>query len=113
MHRIPLDDGRVVDQQGEGRYLDVFERRGGEWKILHRTFASEALREHSQADLTFELPMPQPAVARRAPDDLSYLVRSRLSPNPARRARRVRQCPVPRATGRCASVRCAWARWRS
>ena len=73
MHRIPLDDGRVVDQQCEGRYLDVFEKRNGEWKILHRTFAAEAMREHAQQDLTIDMPIAQPAVARRAPDDLSYL----------------------------------------
>src|ERR671913_2394475 len=36
LHRVPLDEERFVDQQVEGRYLDVFERRGGAWKILHR-----------------------------------------------------------------------------
>ena len=30
LHRIPLGDGRFVDQQCEGRYLDVWERRDGE-----------------------------------------------------------------------------------
>jgi len=39
--RIPLDDGTWVDVQSEGRYLDVFERRGGEWRIGHRHMAAE------------------------------------------------------------------------
>jgi len=39
--RIPLDGGRVADLQAEGRYLDVFERREGVWRIAHRHMVTE------------------------------------------------------------------------
>lgn len=72
LHRVPLGDGRFVDQQCEGRYLDVFERRGGEWKILHRQTALEALREHVTADITRGYPPGHPAMGQRAPHDAVY-----------------------------------------
>jgi hypothetical protein len=39
--RVRLDDGTMADIRGEGRYLDVFERRGSEWKIAHRLVVPE------------------------------------------------------------------------
>lgn len=72
LHRVPLGDGRFVDQQCEGRYLDVWERRGGEWKILHRQTALEALREHVTADITRGYPPLHPAMGQRAPHDAVY-----------------------------------------
>ncbi len=37
-------DGQPMDQLSAGRYLDKYERRGGEWRILHRTCTSEWTR---------------------------------------------------------------------
>ncbi len=34
-------DGQPMDQLAAGRYLDKYERRNGEWRILHRTCTSE------------------------------------------------------------------------
>jgi ketosteroid isomerase-like protein len=41
-HRFPLQKGGVVDRRAQGRYLDVFERRDGEWRILHRRVTVDA-----------------------------------------------------------------------
>ena len=68
VHRIPLDEKRIIDQQIEGRYVDVFEKRDGVWKIFHRRVAVEGWREH----ITFPTP-PSPADARRFPNDSVYL----------------------------------------
>ena len=72
LHHIRLDDDRFIDQQGEGRYLDVFERRDGVWKILHRQTAMEALREHVALNLTRDYPPLHPALGQRAPHDAVY-----------------------------------------
>ncbi len=40
-HRVAVDDERAADIYGEGRYLDVFEERDGEWKLLHRLVIGE------------------------------------------------------------------------
>jgi hypothetical protein len=73
VHRVPLDGSRFVDQQVEGRYLDVFERRGEEWRILHRQIISEASREHvttdARASLTDE---SRRQVGQRKPNDPVY-----------------------------------------
>lgn len=71
MHRIPLGDGRYLDQVGDGRYLDVFEQREGEWKIAHRRVAFEGFRESVVADVLGG----NPGLGRRAPDDPVYLGR--------------------------------------
>ncbi len=73
LHRIPLDDDRFVDQQCEGRYLDVFERRNGEWRILHRQTALEALREHVTPNISRRHPPLHPGLGQRAPHDAVYL----------------------------------------
>jgi hypothetical protein len=75
IHHIPLDDERVVDQQVEGRYLDVFERRRGVWKIFHRQTAMEAFREHvlRREDIRRDIyPAESPAVSKRQPHDAVY-----------------------------------------
>jgi len=68
MHRIPLGDGRYLDQLGDGRYLDVFEQRDGEWKIAHRQVAFEGFRESVIADVFGD----NPALGRRVPEDVVY-----------------------------------------
>lgn len=72
VHRIPFGDDHYIDQQCEGRYLDVFERRDGEWKILHRQTAMEALREHVAPNITRDYPPLHPALGQRAPHDAVY-----------------------------------------
>ncbi|KAG9758786.1 hypothetical protein KCU73_g3721, partial [Aureobasidium melanogenum] len=68
VHRIPLDDKRTVDQQIEGRYLDVFEKRDDVWKILHRRVALEGFREL----VVPAIPSDNPALSKRFPDDAVY-----------------------------------------
>ena len=63
-----MDEKRIIDQQVEGRYVDVFEKRDGVWKIFHRRVALEGWREH----VTFAMP-PSPADAKRYPNDSVYL----------------------------------------
>ena len=40
VHRLAHDDG-FTDFLHQGRYLDVWEKRDGEWKILHRVIAGD------------------------------------------------------------------------
>lgn len=73
-HVIPVDEERFIFQQGDGHYLDVMEKRDGEWRILHRTYTAENGLEQVRpafARIPEEV-MPQPANAARAPHDLSY-----------------------------------------
>jgi hypothetical protein len=35
-HRLARRDGTLLDNKSNCRYIDLFERRGGEWKILFR-----------------------------------------------------------------------------
>ncbi|MFE0026788.1 nuclear transport factor 2 family protein [Amycolatopsis sp. NPDC059021] len=74
VHHIPLEDGtdRYIDQQSEGRYLDVFENRGGEWRILHRQVVIEATREFVVPNAYPGVPVEFPLFSRRAPHDLVY-----------------------------------------
>jgi ketosteroid isomerase-like protein len=39
---MQLDEHRNAAMTAEGRYLDVFERRDGEWRIFHRLLVNEA-----------------------------------------------------------------------
>jgi len=43
-HRQPVEDGPDVDFLWGGRYVDRFERRNGEWKILRRTVVHDYTR---------------------------------------------------------------------
>lgn len=74
LHHIPFGEGRYIDQQVEGRYLDVFERRDGEWLILHRQTVVEAFREFVVDDFVAGRGYSDdhPAVGRRAPADAVY-----------------------------------------
>ena len=40
VHRLREGEG-FLDYWHQGRYLDIFEKRNGEWRILYRTFASD------------------------------------------------------------------------
>lgn len=72
LHHIDFGDDLAIDQQCEGRYLDVFERRDGVWKILHRQTALEALREHVTPRYTRAYPPEHPSRGLRAPHDAVY-----------------------------------------
>lgn len=73
IHRVPLADGRLVDQQIEGRFLDVFECRAGVWRIKHRQTVQEAAREHVTSYRgPVEVPPTHPRRGQRAPDDAVY-----------------------------------------
>ena len=41
VHRLRKPDGDFLDWWHQGRYLDIFEKRDGEWRILERTIASD------------------------------------------------------------------------
>lgn len=73
LHRIPMADGtgRCIDQQLEGRYIDVFEKRDGHWRILHRQTVLEAGRE-TVVTPHQELPADHVSVGQRAPRDIVY-----------------------------------------
>jgi len=73
MHRVPLDDETFIDQQLEGRFLDVFSHRGGEWRISHRQTVQEAAREHRTTFKGAVVVAPDhPRRGQRAPYDPSY-----------------------------------------
>ena len=50
IHRMRSDSG-FTDFWHQGRYLDVFEKRNGEWKILHRMIANDLDRWFETIDL--------------------------------------------------------------
>jgi hypothetical protein len=64
-------DGKPVDQLSAGRYLDRYQRREGEWRILHRTCTSEWSRVAAVEQDWRANPGPS-IVGRRDPTDLVY-----------------------------------------
>lgn len=76
-HRRPARDGSAEeDAFFEGRYLDLHERRGGEWRIIRRRGLS---------DLSMVMPAGTPYASwpaghhsQRAPDDDYYVMRRAL-----------------------------------
>jgi len=72
-HRRTGDDGKPVEAHVVGRYLDQMERRGGEWRILHRDCVYDFNFEGQAADWTkraFDLDYR----TNRKPDDISYRI---------------------------------------
>lgn len=49
LHRVPDEAGKFRDIIMGCRYLDVFERRDGAWRILHRKVAFDWFREFSDS----------------------------------------------------------------
>jgi hypothetical protein len=41
VHRLKKPDGDYLDFWHQGRYLDIFEKRGDEWRILCRTIVND------------------------------------------------------------------------
>ncbi|HTZ71803.1 MAG TPA: nuclear transport factor 2 family protein [Acetobacteraceae bacterium] len=71
-HRI-RDGAAARDTIGSGRYLDIFERRGDEWRIARRTVVTDWFRDYpDSADWArgpFGMKVPP---GGRHPDDESY-----------------------------------------
>jgi len=72
-HRIPGPDGIARDAVGSGRYLDRFEKRNDEWRILKRVVVTDWFREYQDsADWSKGFMGMQIDPGRRRPEDLSY-----------------------------------------
>lgn len=65
-------DEEVVDQVSNGRYLDRYERRDGEWRIAHRTCVSDWSRSAVRPDGDER---DHRLRGRRGPDDLVFHLR--------------------------------------
>ena len=64
-------DGASHDQLAVGRYIDRYERRNGEWRILHRTCVTDWFRmEPTNRDLRGN--PDQTLVGKRGREDLVY-----------------------------------------
>ncbi len=75
VHRMRSDKG-FTDWWHQGRYIDVFEKRDGEWKILHRVIANDFDRWLDTIDLPalMSAALGKNAVVRgcRGDQDLSF-----------------------------------------
>lgn len=70
-----MDDGVSSTRSRAGRYLDRFERRGGEWKIAHRMVVDEWAR----LDPVTKVPIgPGAHTGKRSGDDPVYHLRELL-----------------------------------
>lgn len=73
--RPKMTQGAGNDALIAGRYLDEFEQRRGEWRIIHRRLATDWVRELGPAH-----PWSEPILGgvwkmgARKPDDLSYVL---------------------------------------
>jgi hypothetical protein len=72
-HVLRNGDALTANLQG-GRYLDTFERRGGEWRILRRKVVVDWFREFADAGDWTRGPQQQAQIrpGGRWPDDDSY-----------------------------------------
>jgi hypothetical protein len=72
MHRRPAADGSgEEDYFSEGRFVDRFERRGGEWRIVRRVGLNDFERVQPPSDVALEA-LPARARGRRGADDALY-----------------------------------------
>jgi SnoaL-like domain len=67
-HLTRDEDGSRKRVEGAGRYVDTFERRVGQWKILHRT----VINEWTHITILEELLQQRANVGYRSQEDLSY-----------------------------------------
>ncbi len=69
-HRIPGEDGPDTDFLWGGRYVDRFERRNGEWRILRRT----VVHDYTRFDAVLETWEGAPAFTQgqHSTDDIVY-----------------------------------------
>lgn len=74
-HRLTRDDGSKHDLVTASRYLDVMERRDGEWRIITRTVVRDWYRDYPDtADWTAEVFGQKFSPGVRLPDDRSYAI---------------------------------------
>ena len=74
-HRLPRANGKPYDLISSGRYLDRFERRDDEWRVLHRQMIRDWFREYpDSADWEKGLWGQHPQFGSRKPTDPSYSV---------------------------------------
>lgn len=89
IHRLRHEKG-FTDFWHQGRYLDVFEKRDGEWKILHRVMSNDFDRWIETVDVAalVSAAAPQNAAVRgcRGTSDPSYLGFGLLEHRPDRPA---------------------------
>lgn len=64
-------NGQVHDHLAVGRYIDRYERRDGEWRILHRTCLSDWSRLEPSVNWRAD-PARSRLAGKRKPDDLLY-----------------------------------------
>jgi hypothetical protein len=69
----PLSGAQAFDNEMDyfvgGRYIDRFECREGEWKIVHRTGMTDWVRIEPSSSQGFA-DIPEATVGKRAPDDM-------------------------------------------
>ena len=73
-HRVPGSSGQPQDDEdylAQGRYIDRFERREGNWRIAHRTGVWDWRRWEKASDRGF-YDMPASQRGARWPDDEIY-----------------------------------------
>ena len=84
VHRLKHDAG-FTDFIHQGRYLDVWEKRDGEWKLLHRVIAGDVDRWIHTLDISAALAGPnEPLKGCRGKDDPGYLWFDLLKHKPER-----------------------------
>ena len=72
---LPVEEGAHAHLVSHGRYLDVFERRQDEWKIVSRLLVSEGAEWSTPLPVPGHTGRPQPSDRQRAsrfPDDPVY-----------------------------------------
>ncbi len=76
-HRLARTDGSLVDNKSNCRYIDRFERRGGEWRILFRAAVVDSMYDEPvvvNADFSAFAGAPvAPVAGRRGAEDPAYL----------------------------------------
>jgi ketosteroid isomerase-like protein len=63
---LPLEEGAQAHLVSHGRYLDVFERRHGDWKILSRLLVSEGAEWSTPLPVPGHAGQPKPNERQRA-----------------------------------------------
>lgn len=73
-HRFGTDSGEPREFTLGGRYLDRFEKRTGEWRILRRDLAYDWVTENDSPADWANNPLGIPITSHRLPDDMSKLL---------------------------------------
>lgn len=67
VHRLKKPDGDFLDYWHQGRYLDIFEKRKGEWRILCRTIVNDMDRLVRTKDMRSFMGQDAPASSNNTP----------------------------------------------